>query len=82
MRIGPFALIAFGFAWLVGDIYLVIENVVLRETRLVVIAQFLDTLPRWASNSAFLCLSGILLVGWTIPLVFGFRLLLQKPQLR
>lgn len=78
MRTGPFALLAIGLAWLAADVYLMLENVVLRETRLGVIAQFLDRLPQWASIPAFLYLWGILLLGWTVPLIVGFRLLRQR----
>lgn len=73
MRTGRFALIAVGMTWLAVDSYLMLGNVVLREARLGAIARFLDCLPKWASNPAFLCLWGILLLGWTVPLIIGLR---------
>ena len=82
MRTRAFALLAIAVAWLAADLYLMLGKVVLRETRLGAIAQFLDRLPQWASNPAFLCLWGILLLGWTVPLIVGFRLLRQNPHVR
>ena len=82
MRTKPFALLAIGVAWLATDLYLMIGNVVLRETRLGTIARFLDRLPHWASNPAFLFLWAILLLGWTVPLIVGFRLLRQNLHAR
>jgi len=82
MRSGRIALIAVGLAWLAVDLYLMLGNVVLRETRLGTIARFLDSLPKWASNPAFVCLWGILLLGWTVPLMVGLRVFRQKSLLR
>ena len=82
MKTMPLVLVAIGAAWLAADLYLMLGNVVLRETRLGVIAQFLDRLPHWASNLAFLCFWGILLLGWTVPLIVGFRLLRRSPLVR
>jgi hypothetical protein len=66
MSAKPFALIAVSWAWLAVDVYLMVGNVVLRETRLGIIAQFLDRLPQWASNPVFICFWAILLLGWTV----------------
>ena len=82
MRTKPFALLAIGLAWLAADLYLMLGHVILRETRLGPIAQFLDRLPQWASNIVFLFLWGILLLGWAVPLIVGFRLLRQNPHVR
>ena len=82
MSVKPFALIAIGLAWLAADLYLMLGNVVLRETQLGAIAQFLDKLPQWVSYPVFLCLWGIVLLGWTVPLIVGFRLFRQTPDVR
>jgi len=82
MSAKPFALIAIGLAWLTVDVYLMVGNVVLRETRLGIIAQFLDRLPQWVSNPVFICFWAILLLGWTVPLTIGFRMLRQNPDVR
>jgi len=82
MSAKPFALIAISLAWLAVDVYLMVGNVVLRETRLGIIAQFLDRLPQWASNPVFICFWAVLLLGWTVPLTIGFRLLRQNSDVR
>jgi hypothetical protein len=51
MKIKPFILLAAGFSWLAADLNLIAGNVVLRNTRLAVIAQFLVKLPSAIGNS-------------------------------
>jgi len=82
MRTKAFTLIVIGLGWLALDGVWMFGNVVLRETRLGVIAQFLDKLPTWVSNPIFVCLWGIMLIGWTVPLVVAFRLLRRNPHVR
>lgn len=82
MRAKAFTLIVIGFGWLALDVRWMFGNVVLRETRLGVIAQFLDTLPTWVSNPIFVCLWAAMLIGWTVPLIVSFRLLRRNPDVR
>ena len=80
VRIRPIGLVALGLVWLVVDVYLVIGNAVLRETRLGVIARFLDRMPAMIANPIFRLLWAIVLLGWGLPLVLGFRWLLDSKR--
>ena len=51
IRVGKIALFTLGFAWLAGALRMIVGNVVLRETRLGIIAQFLDKLPPAVAKS-------------------------------
>jgi hypothetical protein len=82
MSTKPFTFIAIGLAWVAVAVYLMLGNVVLRETRLGIVVRFLDRLPSWASNPVSLCFWAILLLGWTVPLIVGFRLLRRNPRVR
>jgi len=53
-------------------------NVVLRETRLGIIAQFLDKLPPAVANPMFIFLWIVTLFGWVVPLTLGVIGLLHK----
>jgi len=77
MNIKPFALIALGCSWLACDLYLMAGKIILRETRLGLIARFLDRLPTLVSGPIFLLLWLALLLGWTIPLGYGFKWLFR-----
>lgn len=71
--VAQIALIDLGCCWLFGDVYLVGENVILRETWLGFIPRFVDKFPPAVGNSIFPILWVILMVGWTIPLGLGFK---------
>jgi hypothetical protein len=77
LTIRPMILITFGLGWLATDLYLMVGNVILRETRLGPIAQLLDRLPLRIANPIFLFLWAVFLLGWTVPLILGFRLLFR-----
>jgi len=76
--IGALALLFAGFGWLAMDIFFVTRNVVLRETRLVVIANFLDRLPAKVGNPIFIFLWIIFLFGWAALIGIGGRKLLRR----
>jgi hypothetical protein len=79
MKMRPrIVLITLGLGWLAADVYIMEGHVVLRETRLGVIAQFLDKLPTRVGNPIFLLLWIVLLLGWSVPLILGFRRLRHK----
>lgn len=78
MNLGPVTLVASGFGWLGTSVYLMARNVILRETWLGIGARFLDKLPGGIANPTFILLWVVLLLGWTVPLVLGFRLLLRR----
>jgi len=82
MRTKALMLVVIGFGWLALDVGWMFGNVVLREPRLGVIAQFLDKLPTWVSNPIFVCLWATMLIGWTVPLIVGIRLLRRNPHVR
>ncbi len=78
IRVGKIALFTLGFAWLAGALRMIVGNVVLRETRLGIIAQFLDKLPPAVANPMFIFLWIVTLFGWVVPLTLGVIGLLRK----
>jgi len=80
MKLKPFVLLAVGFSWLAADLNLIVGPVVLRETRLGVIARFLEKLPSTIANSVDAFLWIVLLLGWIAPLTWGFRSLMQAKR--
>ena len=78
IRVGKIALFTLGFAWLAGALRMIVGNVVLRETRLGIIAQFLDKLPPEVANAMFIFLWIVTLFGWVVPLTLGVIGLLRK----
>jgi hypothetical protein len=77
MRIRPITLVALGFGWLAADVYLIVGNVILRETRLAGVARSLDRMPSLIANPIFFLLWIVTLLGWSVPLALGFRGLFQ-----
>ena len=74
-------LIGLGCGWLAAALWMMVNNVILRETRLGAIATFLDRLPPAIGNPIFLLLWLAVLFGWAVPLVLGVkRLLRPKPS--
>ena len=80
MRMRPIALITLGLGWLAADLYLMVGNVILRETWLGAIARLLDRMPVRIANPIFLLLWTVALLGWSVPLILGFRLLFQSKR--
>jgi hypothetical protein len=80
VRIRPIALVSLGLVWLAAVLNLMVGNVILRETRLGPIARFLDKMPTVIANPIFLLLWAIVLLGWSVPLVLGFRWLLDPKR--
>jgi hypothetical protein len=76
----PIVLVTLGLGWLATAVYLMVGNVILRETRLGAIAQFLDRLPLRIANPIFLFLWAVMLLGWTVPLILGFKLLFRPKR--
>ena len=77
-RIRPIALLTLGFGWLAAVLWMIVENVILRETRLGIIARFLDRLPPKVANPMFILLWIVTLLGWIVPLALGFRWMLRS----
>ena len=80
IRTRPLVLIVLGAIWLAVAVYLMVGDVIVRETRLAAIAQFLDRLPPKIAHPMFLLLWVIVLLGWTVPLIVGFRLLFRPDR--
>jgi hypothetical protein len=74
MNIGPIALVTLGLGWLAADVYRMVGNVILRETRLGGIARFLDRMPSMIANPILFSLWIAVLFGWSVPLVFRFQM--------
>src|SRR6266568_7024925 len=79
VRIRSITLILTGAVWLGFDLYLILSNMVLRETRLGIFARFLDwILPVAIHDLVFFFLAWTMLLGWFVLLVLGFRSLHQR----
>ena len=76
-RIHTILLVVAG-CWLAVALWVVASGVILRETRLGVVAQFLDTLPTAISTLIFILLWVLLLLGWAIPVGLGLRPLIRE----
>jgi hypothetical protein len=77
MKIRDFAFVFLGCSWLASDLYLMVGNVILRETRLGVIANLLDRLPTALGTPIFIFLWLIGLFGWIVPLALGLKHLVR-----
>ncbi len=77
-------LISSGLIWLaaVSSWMMASDGVSLRETRLGVVAHFLDKLPPRFSNPIFIFLWAAMLLGWTVPAALGLRRLLRSSRLK
>ncbi len=71
-------LLIVGAIWLSIVSWILLSNVILRETRLGLVAEFLDKLPSVISTPLFILCWAILLLGWTIPIALGVRRLLHE----
>jgi hypothetical protein len=80
IRAGRITLFTLGLVWLAGVLWMIVGNVVLRETRLGFIAQFLDRLPSTIANPIFIVLWIVTLFGWVVPLTLGLIGLLRKSR--
>jgi hypothetical protein len=74
-RAKGYVLAATGGLWIGVVAFVVMGNIILRETPLGVIAQALDKLPSTLRGILFLVCWGTFFLGWTVPVVFSVRLL-------
>src|SRR5215472_14751902 len=72
------ALLVLAGIWLAVVLWVVLSDVILRETRLGVVAQQLDRLPSRVATVLFMLLWVIFLFGWAIPAGFGLMPLLRR----
>jgi hypothetical protein len=70
--------LVFGGFWLAVAVWVVFSDVILRETRIGVVAQFLDKVPPSVGKPIFLLSWAILLLGWMVPVGFVVWPLLRK----
>jgi len=70
MKLANYVSLVIGVAWLAGDVYLVISNVILRETRIGALAALIERLPPSIGNAVFILLWVVILFGWA-PLVLS-----------
>ncbi len=73
-------LVTLGLGWLAGVLWMIVGNVILRETRLGLIAQSLDKLPYGIVNPIFIFLWITTLFGSVVPLTLGVRGLLRAKR--
>ena len=75
-------LLIVGGSWLALALWVVFSSLILRETRLGVVAQLLDKLPPVVGTPIFILLWAILLLGWAVLVGFGLRPLLPRQGVR
>jgi len=73
-----YVLLTIGLGWLAADFRLVVSHMILRETRIGVVATFLDKLPRIVGTPIFIFLWITLLFGWVILVGLGARPLFRR----
>lgn len=70
--------VAVSLAWLAAVLYVVIGNVIIRETRVGVLAQLIERLPSFIAKPAFILSWCLFFLGWIVPLAFGIKLLSRR----
>ena len=80
MRTKPYVVIGAGMTWFLFVVWLVVRNVILRETVFGTVAQVIDKLPPPIASVAFTLFWCTLLLGWCIPIILGLRLLRRNPN--
>jgi hypothetical protein len=73
-----FVFLVVGLTWFGVAVSAVLSGVILRETRLGVVARFLDKLPSAIGAPIFLFLWIVLLLGWALPTGFALRRMLLR----
>ncbi len=71
-------LLVIGLSWLVLALWVASSNVILRNTRLGLVAQLLDKLPPAIGTPIFILLWAILLLGWVVLVGLGLRPIVRK----
>ena len=72
------AFVGLGFAWFAAVLYLLLGHVIVRQTALGSVAKQLDRLPMWLANVVYILCWLLFLLGWIVPLFFGFKRLLRR----
>ncbi len=78
MKLAHYVLLTIGLGWLAADLCLVVSNIILRETRIGVVATFLDKLPPVLGTPIFIFLWITLLFGWVILIGLGVSPLFRR----
>jgi len=78
VKLAHYVLLTIGLGWLVADLCLVVSNLILRETRIGVVATFLDKLPPAVGTPIFIFLWITLLFGWLILIGLGVSPLFRR----
>ena len=71
-------LLVIGLSWLALALWFLSSNVILRDTRLGLVAQLLDKLPPVIGTPIFILLWIILLLGWAVLVGLGLRPIVRK----
>jgi hypothetical protein len=77
MRGRAYVLVTLGLLWLAADLWMMFTNIILRETRIGIIAVALDRLPHLISTPVFFVLWTTLFFGWAVLVIIGLRRLLR-----
>jgi hypothetical protein len=67
-----------GFAWFATVLYVILGNVIIRDTALGRFAHLIDRLPTWLAKFVVILCWGLFFLGWIFPLLFGFKRLFQR----
>lgn len=69
--------VAFGLVWLSIALYVLLANVIVRETAAGKLAAELDKLPPLLAKPISIALWCVFLLGWAVPLFVGIRRLFR-----
>jgi hypothetical protein len=72
------AYMAVGLAWLTVVLYVIIGNVIVRESMAGGLAQQIDRLPPFLAKPVFILCWSLFFLGWIIPLSFGIKRLFRR----
>jgi hypothetical protein len=72
--------VAIGVAWFVGVVWVVIGNIIVRETPVGRLAYQIDRLPPLLARPVFVLCWCLFFLGWIVPLIFGAKRLFRESK--
>ena len=78
MKRMPVVLVLVSGSWLAVVVWVILSNMILRDTPLGVVAVFLDKLPPGVGAPLFIFFRVTFLLGWIVPAGLGIKTLLHR----
>jgi hypothetical protein len=72
--------VAVGITWLGVILWVLIGNVIIRETAVGKVAREMDRLPQSVAKPAFVLCWCLFFLGWTVPMFFGIKRLFRRTE--